>query len=36
MIKMIWVIGNEGFNDVILHFNLKFRGYGNYKTIFKE
>ena len=36
MIKMIWVIGNERFNDVILHLNLKFRGYGNYKTIFQE
>lgn len=33
---MTLVIGNEGFNDVILHLNLKFGGYGNYKTIFKE
>ena len=30
MIKMILVIGNEVFNDLILHFNLKFRGHGNY------
>ena len=36
MIKMILVIGNEAFNGVILRFNLKYRGYGNYKTIFKE
>jgi hypothetical protein len=36
MIKMILVIGNEAFNDVVLHFNLKNGGYGNYKTIFKE
>jgi len=27
---------HEGFNDVNLHFNLKFRGLGNYKTNIKE
>lgn len=30
MIKMILIIGNEVFNGLILHFNLKYIRHGNY------
>jgi len=33
---MTLIIVNEHFNSVILLFNLKLGGYGNYKTIFKN